>query len=151
MKIILYSATVLVFSMICFACNREKSVEEQMDVKTTVCYIAVAERDTAWLRIDTAGTQFLGVFELNNSKQKRRHVGPVKGVVRGDTLKGHFDFKVNGVDKWYRNPIAFLKRDGKLIMGVVATNMVWGSAYFDEKVPIDFARGKFVFDEGICK
>jgi len=137
--------------MICFACNREKSVEEQMDVKTTVCYIAVAGEDTAWLKIDTAGAQFLGVFELNNSKQKRRHIGQVKGVLRRDTLKGHFDFKVNKVDKWYRNPIAFLKKDGKLMMGVGATNMVWGSAYFDEKVPIDFDKGKFVFDEGVCK
>ncbi len=151
MKIRVCSALVLVFSIVCFACNREKGVEEQMDVKTTVCYIAVADKDTAWLKIDTAGTEFLGVFQLNNTKQKRRHIGQVKGVLRGDTLKGHFDFKVNDVDKWYRNPIAFLKSDGKLIMGVGATSMVWGSPYFDEKVPIDFSRGKFVFEEGLCK
>jgi hypothetical protein len=138
-------------AILLLGCRRDQTIEEQMDAKTTACYVAISEKDTAWLRIDTAGTQFLGVFELNNVKLKRRHIGQIKGTLSGDTLKGHFDFKVNNMEKWYRNPIAFLRRDHKLIMGVGETTMVWGSPFFNEKKGIDFEKGKFIFEEANCK
>lgn len=131
-------------------CRNEKTIEEQMDRKYTVCYRAISKSDTAWLTIDTSKKQFIGYFKVNYVDQKKIYNGQVKGIIHGDTLKGHFDFKVNQVDKWYRNPVAFLKTNANLTMGVGKTVMVWGSAYFDEKVPIDYEKGRFVFELGDC-
>lgn len=136
--------------LVVVSCKQQEDIKDQMQAKHTVCYRAIDGADTAWLKIDTAANHMIGFFEFNYANQKR-YAGQVKGTLKGDTLKGHYDFKVNKVDKWYRNPVAFLKRDGKLIMGVGNFNMVWGSAFFDEKVPIDFDKGKFVFERVGCR
>jgi hypothetical protein len=65
----------------------------------------------------------------------------------GDTLKGHYDFKINNAEKWNRNPVAFLKKDGQLIMGVGQFMLVMGSAHFDNRAPIDYDKGRFIFVE----
>jgi hypothetical protein len=132
------------------SCNNDPSIEEQMDKKYTACYIAVSDKDTAWLTLDTSKYEPIGLLEFNYSAQKRRYLGQFKGTKHGDTIKGHFDFRVNKVDKWYRNPVALLKRDGKLVMGVGEFVTIWGMPEFDLKVPIDFEKGRFVFEEGEC-
>ncbi len=71
--------------------------------------------------------------------------------MRGDTLKGYYDFKINKGKEAFRNPMAFLKKDNKLIMGIGQFMMVMGSAHFDDKVPIDYAGSRFVFGEVECK
>ena len=135
-----------------FSCRREIPIEEQMQPKTTICYKAIDGTDTIWLSIDTLRVpQLIGTFEMNYAKQKRRMYGQFKGLLKGDTIKGHYDFKVNKVDKWYRNPVAFLKRNNKLNMGVGEMVMQWGSPFFDEKTPIDYEKGRFVFTEIACK
>ncbi len=133
-----------------YSCQEKKQVKEQMESKTTICYRAIDGQDTAWLRIDTASSQVIGLLTFNYAKG-RDYDGEFKGKFYGDTLKGHFDFKVNQVDKWYRNPVAFLKRNGQLTMGVGNFNMVWGSSIFDPKVPIDYDRGRFVFEGSDCQ
>lgn len=138
-------------SLIFLGCGSEPSIEEQMDPKTTACYAAIGGSDTAWLRIDTSHAQVLGLFEINYPKKKQRYLGQFKGVKRGDTIKGHWDFKVNNIDKWHRNPVSFLKRNDNLLMGVGKIIMVWGSGHFDEKVPVDYDKGKFVFELATCK
>lgn len=152
-KPILMRATYYI--LICFlflnaGCRNEKTIDEQMDKKFTVCYRAISKNDTAWLTIDTSKKQFVGYFKVNCVDQKKIYDGQVKGFIHGDTLNGHFDFKVNKVDKWYRNPVAFLKTNANLTMGVGKTIMLWGSAYFDEKVPINYEKGRFVFEQGDC-
>ena len=132
------------------SCRQEKDIKELMKEKTTVCFTATADKDSAWLKIDTSSMQIIGLLNFSYPSEKRRYEGQFKGQLYGDTLKGHFDFRVNKVDKWYRNPVSFLKKDGKLIMGVGNFNMVWGSAFFDAKVPIDYERGKFVFEVVRC-
>lgn len=129
------------------ACNRTpKTVQEQMTAQHTVYYQAIDGKDTAWLTIDTAHRQMIGLLKFSYANQDK-YDGEVKGVISGDTLKGHFNFKVNGIDKWYRNPVAFLKRDQKLVMGVGKFTLIWGSAYFDAAVPIDYDKGRFIFEE----
>jgi hypothetical protein len=132
------------------SCRRELSIEEQMEKKTTACYIAVAGKDTAWLTLDTAKYAPVGILEFNYAEQKKRYLGQFKGTKHGDTIRGHFDFKINKVDKWYRNPVAFLKSENKLIMGLGSFVTIWGSPQFDANVPIDYEKGKFVFEEGEC-
>lgn len=150
MKAVGITFTILTL-IILAGCRRTKTIAEQMDQQSTVCYRAISGGDTAWLSIDTSKKQMIGFFRVNYVKQKRIYDGQIKGQIHGDTLKGHFDFKVNEVDKWYRNPVAFLKRDGRLTMGVGEITMIWGSAYFDEKKKIDYGKGRFVFEEGECE
>ncbi|MFI5452584.1 hypothetical protein ACHMWN_10540 [Pedobacter sp. UC225_61] len=139
---------VVVFSIL-IGCRQEQTMEEQMDTKHTVCYMAISQSDTAWLKIDTSGKQIKGLLNFSYANAKKFE-GQFKGTINGDTLKGHYDFKVNKVDKWYRNPVAFLKRDNKLTMGLGEISMVWGSAFFDDKVPIDYQKGRFVFEQTNC-
>lgn len=132
------------------SCSFFNNEEEVLDKSKLVCYIAIDKGDTAWLSIDTSHKKINGLFTMSYGG-KKKYDGQVKGWILGDTLKAHFDFKVNKVDKWYRNPVAFLRKDNKLLMGVGETVLIWGSGHFDEKVPIDFDRGRFVFEPITCK
>ncbi len=142
---------ILLFLVIFNSCRNEKSIEEQMSNKTTCCYRAISNGDTAYLSIDTASSQIIGLIDFNYVADKKKYKGQFRGVMNQDTLKGHYDFQLNNLGKWYRNPVAFLKQDGKFIMGVGKFSMVWGSAYFDEKIPVDYAKGRFVFERGECE
>ncbi|RZL45216.1 MAG: hypothetical protein EOP00_17925 [Pedobacter sp.] len=136
--------------MMLSSCNFFGAEEEPLDKSKLICYMAIDKGDTAWLNIDTTGRRVNGLFAMSYGGVKR-YDGQIKGTINGDTLKTHYDFKVNKVDKWYRNPVAFLKKENKLIMGVGEIVMVWGSGFFDEKVPIDYDKGRFVFEKVSCK
>lgn len=121
-----------------------------MDPRYTACYRAIFETDTAYLTVDTSKKQMIGYLKIIYGKQHKVYDGQVKGTIKGDTLQGHFDFRENKVSKWYRNPVAFLRKNRNLTMGVGQTVMRWGSPFFDEKVPIDYESGRFVFELGEC-
>jgi hypothetical protein len=142
--------SLLTLTTLFYSCRQEKSINEQMEAKTTICYQSISEKDTAWLKIDTSKRDIIGFLSFKYASNKN-YDGQFKGKMYGDTLKGHFDFTVNKVDKWYRNPVAFLKRDGKLTMGVGDFNMVWGSPIFDPKTIINYNKGRFVFEMEDCK
>ena len=131
------------------SCTQQKEFKDQMDDKKTICYMAIDKTDTAWLKVDTSKKQVLGELEFNYHNEKH-FVGTIKGVVKGDTLKGHYVFKVNNVDKWYRNPIALLKKENTLTMGVGDIRVMWGAVYFNQNVPIDYDKGRFVFEQAAC-
>ena len=145
-----YLLLFVVASVSMASCSFFNNEEEILDKSKLVCYIAIDKGDTAWLSIDTSKKKINGLFTMSYGGIKK-YDGQVKGRILGDTLKAHFDFKVNKVDKWYRNPVAFLRKDNKLLMGVGETVLIWGSGHFDEKVPIDFEKGRFVFDLTTCK
>lgn len=145
----LYILLSILSSVLLTNCKQQKDIKDQMDQKTTICYTAIDQTDTAWLKIDTAGHEILGVLDFNYAN-KKHYKGQIKASLKGDTLKGHYDFKVNNIDKWYRNPVAFLKKDTTLIMGVGDVTMIWGSPFFDQKTPIDYNKGRFVFKQTGC-
>lgn len=124
--------------------------DEPLDPSKFNCYIAINKGDTAWLDIDTTDQKIKGLLTMSYGGKKRYH-GEIKGTIKNDTLNAHYDFKVNKVDKWYRNPVSFLRKDNKLIMGVGDIVMVWGSGVFKEGVPVDYDKGRFVFERTVCK
>lgn len=146
----LFSSAVLVTILI-FACQQKKPKEKVMDKTKTICYQSISENDTAWLSIDTSQKLINGLLSFHYVNKKEKYEGQFKGEMYGDTLKGHYDFKINKADRWNRNPVAFLKRDGKLTMGVGQFMLIMGSAHFDNRVPIDYDKGRFVFEEVTCK
>jgi len=139
--------SVSVLSIFIFSCQQEKPQEKVQDQKITNWYRAVSGRDSAWLSIDTTNKIINGQLTFNYPDKKERYEGKFKGEMYGDTLKGHYDFKINNAEKWNRNPVAFLKKDCKLIMGVGQFMLVMGSGHFDDRVPIDYDKGRFIFGE----
>ena len=121
-----------------------------MDQKHTGCYIAIDKADTAWLKIDTTAKHILGEMKFSYAN-KNHYEGPVKAVMKGDTLRGNFSFMLNNVNKWYKNPIALLKKDDTFTMGIGEIMTLWGSGYFDKNVPIDYEKGRFIFEKVGCK
>lgn len=132
------------------SCNREQPKQEVIE-KKMVCYQSISAGDTAWLSIDTAQRVIIGTLTINYVTKMEIYDGKFTGKMNGDTLKGHFDFKINKADPSFRNPLAFLKRENKLTMGVGQFMTVMGTAQFDDRVPIDYEKGRFVFEEAECK
>ncbi|TKC08405.1 hypothetical protein FA048_14725 [Pedobacter polaris] len=146
-RLFLCSITLAIFLL--SNCTQQKAVKHQMDAKHTICYTATDQRDTAWLKIDTANQHILG--ELTFTYQNGNHYeGLVKAVMKGDTLKGYYSFRLNKVDKWYKNPIALLKKENTLTMGIGEMMTLWGSGFFDKSVPIDYEKARFVFEQTGC-
>ncbi|RZK54105.1 MAG: hypothetical protein EOO87_11285 [Pedobacter sp.] len=139
----------LLTTIVISSCGYFRTQEEPLNESKLVCFLAIDGKDSAWLSIDTSHKLINGYFKMSYGGTKVMD-GQVKGEIKGDTLKAHYDFKVNKVDKWYRNPVAFLQQDGKLIMGVGEINMIWGSPFFNDKVAIDYDKGRFVFERITC-
>ena len=133
-------------SIAIFGCNREQPSKKPVVEKKMACYKSISGNDTAWLSIDTARTEITGTLKVNYATKMEIFHGKFNGKMYGDTLKGYFDFKINKGKEPFRNPLAFLKRDNKLIMGVGQFMMVMGTAHFDDKVPIDYESARFVFE-----
>ena len=144
-----FSASFLI-TLLLFSCQQEKPKEKVMDEKKTICYQSISGNDTAWLSIDTSKKIINGLLTFNYVDKKEKYEGQFKGEMYGDTLRGHYDFKINKLERWNRNPVAFLKKDGKLTMGVGQFMLIMGSAHFDNRVPIDYEKGRFTFEEVPC-
>lgn len=137
-------------SFLMVSCTQQKDIKDQMDPRHTICYTAIDGTDTAWLSLDTSARHLvLGQLRFNYNNDKH-YQGQFKGALKGDTLKGHYDFKLNKIDKWYRNPVAFLKTEGGFVMGVGDIRLIWGSPFFDQDKPIDYNKGRFMFKQVDC-
>lgn len=145
----LFIILLLASSFIIFSCNREQSSQQVLE-KKMACYQSVSAGDTAWLSIDTAQKVITGTLRINYVNKMQIYDGKFTGKMFGDTLKGSFNFKINKADPPFRNPVAFLKKDNNLTMGVGQFMTVMGTAQFDDRVPIDYEKGRFVFEKTQC-
>ena len=141
---------VCALSFFVFSCNREQP-KKMVVAKKMACYRSISFGDTAWLSIDTAQKDITGNLTVNYVNKMEIYDGTFKGRMYGDTLKGHFDFKINNANPAFLNPMAFLKRDNKLTMGIGQFMIVMGVAHFDDRIPINYEKGRFVFEEVNCK
>ena len=139
----------LLFMIFIISCKQPTQLRTKMDEKHTDCYMAIDKADTAWLKIDTSETNILGEMKFSYAN-KNYYEGPVKAIMKGDTLRGNFSFTLNDIDKWHKNPIALLKKDNTFTMGIGEIMTLWGSGYFDKNVPIDYDKGRFVFEQVGC-
>lgn len=142
-------ATLIMLTL--YSCKEQKTAKKKMDEKAIICYVAADNLDTAWLRIDTTDKKYiLGelIFIYGN---KNYYEGLIKAEMNGDTLKGNYSFKLNNVDKWYKNPIALLRNKQTIKMGIGEIYTLWGSGFFLKTVPIDYEKGRFVFKQTGCE
>ncbi len=145
-------ATGLLFS--CGQSKHEKS-EDQAAADTLThqqCYKAVYEKDSADLTVETLASGKVKGKLVVNYQINPKNTGVIDGAFKGDTLYVDYSFKT-GKDtvSVYTNPLVFLKKDGKLIMGVGQIETSLGRSYFVKGKPINFERGKFVFEPTDCK
>jgi len=132
--------TGIIFTMA--ACNNSSSVVNE----TKSLYKAVYKKDTANLMIVLNDKDFYGQFEINYNGLYKDS-GDVNGIVKGDTLKGTYHFQRYGIEKWHRIPIALLKKEDKLIMGVGTMEIFMNMTFFKKTVPIDYQKTKFTFEK----
>lgn len=138
------------------ACNQsEKKADaaaKKDSILNTACYQAGFEKDSANLTVNTLSSGKVTGTLVVNYGSKPKNDGVINGKFNGDTLLVDYQFKT-GKDsvRVYTNPLAFLKKDGKLIMGVGQIETTLGRSYFVKGKPINYEVGKFIFQEAACK
>lgn len=110
----------------------------------SVKYRATRGADTAFAELKVSEIDFRGILVITYSGGITDS-GDVKGIAKGDTLIGDYSFQHYGLQQWHRKPIAFLKKNNKLIMGTGQTKMTFGVMHFDPNVVIDYANNPLVF------
>lgn len=151
----------LIASFFLFSCNQNGGKNStQTDSLSAVtdtaankeCFMAVDSKDTANLVLNTLSSGKVTGHLTINYLDKGKNDGDLDGVYKGDTLFVDYTFKIGTTNKTiYKNPLAFLKKDGRLILGVgqIETNL--GRSYFVKGKPISFDKGRFNFDPADCK
>jgi hypothetical protein len=115
----------------------------------TSCYIAIDGKDTARMVLNSFDQGVKGKL-LISYHDKDKNEGDYKGYFKGDTLLVDYGFRVGSKKTWYKNPLAFLKKGDKLLMGIGDMQNRWGRTYFVRGRPIDFTGGRFVFQKSAC-
>lgn len=154
-------------SLFLFSCNQgtNKNSKKSADSLANVinysdqCYVAIYETDTATLRVKTdadgkvTGDLYIAFGELKpNALEKVLNNGQIAGSFRGDTLFVDYSYTSGSINKnVFKNPLAFLKKGDKLILGVGDVETYVGKSYFVTDKPIDFEIARFQFEPVECK
>ncbi len=138
------------FFLLLMAACQSKPEAKKVDLNSSVCFQAIDGKDTAYMELDTLKYYDIKGKMRFHYSDTSNYVGEFKGEMKGDTLRGFFEFQLNGGEYWHRNPVAFLKKQGNLVMGEGKFVLIWGSGYFDPAVPIDYSRAKFIFKPISC-
>lgn len=155
-----------ILSWICFlfvcigfgSCKQdpEKKAEKEAKLKpdvvvSTACYMALYENDTINLKINTLESgEVSGDMVMKIDKMPNK-IGEIFGDFHGDTLLVSYTFIDAGNDKvTYKNPLAFLKKEGQLILGNGKMETTMGATYFVKGEPIDFENVKYKFSTVDC-
>lgn len=137
-------------STILYSCRQDNGKNPEKPIATT-CYMAVDGKDTARMELQSFSKgRVSGDLVVNYYKKDNNH-GEFEGAFKGDTLFVIYTFKIGKNSVGYKNPLAFLKKDGKLVMGIGKMEGVLGRIYFRKDVPIDFAQGRFTYAPAACK
>ena len=138
-----------------FACNQsEKKADsaKKDSVMSETCYASSFEKDSAAMILKTMASGKITGSLLVKYANKPQNKGEINGKFHGDTLLVDYRFNTGSdTTKAYTNPLAFLKKDGKLVMGVAQIETTLGRSYFVKGKPINYDAGKFTFIEVPCK
>ena len=131
--------------------NHSDELKKTVDSSLMECYQAIDGVDTGSLKllVDDKG-KVTGPLTINYL-DKGDSNGEIVGNFSGDTLFAHYTFKIGSNKTTYKNPLAFLKKDGKLILGVGQIETFLGASRFVKGKPISFERGRFTFVKIDCK
>ena len=132
--------------------SKEAGAAKTDTVGTKECYVALDSNDKATLKLRTLADGKVTGNLLIAYHEKGKNDGTLEGKFSGDTLFVDYTFKIGTENPTvYKNPLAFLKKDGQLIMGVGVIETYLGRSYFAKDKPIRFDRSKFIFDPAACE
>lgn len=141
-----------------FSCNQgNNSGQSEATVKADSlaikeCFVAIDGKDTADLSFKTLTDGKIAGHLTINYNEKGKNDGEIEGKFHGDTLFVDYTFKIGNENKTiYKNPLALLKKDGKLFLGVGQIQTTLGRSFFVKDKPIDFEKGRFTFAATDCK
>ncbi|RNL55719.1 hypothetical protein [Pedobacter jejuensis] len=151
-KIICLAFAAFPFMYACNSSDRKADIAKADSVLNEKCYAASFEKDSAAMIVKTMASGKVTGSLLIKYGEKPQNNGKIDGKFHGDTLLVDYRFNT-GADttKAFTNPLAFLKKDGKLIMGVAQIETTLGRSYFVKGKPINYEAGKFTFEEVPCK
>lgn len=149
-------AVVIPLAFSCAQGEKKEQIEQQKENVVALdtvkkCYIAIYDGDTALMNLKIMDSiQVTGNLVIKY-KQKAHNNGIVRGKFHGDTLFLDYTFKTGENPIEFSNPLAFLKSDTSLKMGVGHIESAYGRSYFVKDKPISFEQGKFNFAPSDCK
>lgn len=130
------------------ACSSSETKSAATDSLKT-CYIAIDGQDTATLNMRTLNKKVAGELYFKYKNKEDQH-GRIQGRISGDTLLVNF-FLRNGTAKpVYTNPLALLKRNDTLKLGIAEMETQFGRTYFIPGRAIDYDGSRFQFIEVEC-
>ncbi|MES2830354.1 MAG: hypothetical protein V4687_19490 [Bacteroidota bacterium] len=149
----------MLFSLLMLgACNQSSEKKGDttsataLDSANQQCFLAVDGVDSAKLNLITAKDGKITGALLINYLEKGDSDGTILGKFKDDTLFVDYTFRIGTLNKtFYKNPLAFLKKDGILMMGVGQIETFLGKSSFVKDKPISFDRGRFQFSSAPCK
>ncbi|MGY3051904.1 outer membrane murein-binding lipoprotein Lpp [Pedobacter sp. UYEF25] len=127
--------------------NDNQTNEKLID---SACYGASFEEDNAHMVLKNYASGKVGGTLMVNYANNSKNVGTFDGKFEGDTLFLAYQFTSDS-KAVHTNPLAFLKKDGNLVMGVGQIETTLGRSYFVKDKPINFEVGKFIFEPLPCK
>lgn len=132
--------------------NTENKKETAKVIGKQECYVSVDGTDTAYLKLNITEDKNVDGDLVIKYTGKENNIGKITGKFNGDTLFVDYTFTLGETDKpIYKNPLALLKKDNQMILGVGQIETTLGRSYFVKGIPINFERGKFTFDLDTCK
>jgi hypothetical protein len=150
-------------SVFLFGCNRgTKNTAPQPDSYKLIkspeqCFIAVYQKDSAFLKFKTMpnhkiqGRLVIKYAELEpDALQKEFYHGEITGKFSRDTLFADYIFADGKNGTLYRNPIALLRKNNKLVLGSGAIENYLGKSWFINHKAINFNKSRFQFVPAKC-
>ncbi|GAB1462792.1 hypothetical protein [Pedobacter sp.] len=137
-----------------FSCGqRENKQATNNEVLDTVkqCYTSSFEGDSATLNLLIIDSNKVEGKLVINYAEKPKNDGIVRGEFKGDTLFVDYSFKIGEGTTEFSNPLALLKQNNDLKLGVGQIETLFGRSYFVKNKPISFEKGKFNFVRTECK
>lgn len=134
--------------------NSEQKTKASLVDRTATkeCYAAIDGKDTAFLDLRISENGNINGDLVINYAEKASNTGTVAGKFNNDTLFVDYTFhQGTSKDQVYKNPLAFLKKDNKLALGVGVIETSMGRSYFAKDKPINFEEIKFIFETSPCK
>lgn len=142
----------LLFIIVLYSCNQSSNTAGTATKTTNIdslCYAAALGADSAKMVLKTENGSVTGTLDLNFSEKDDLN-GTIAGNFKGDTLFLDYTYHVGKRTEYFKNPFAFLKKDGKYYQGYGEITTTYGRAHFKDGVPIDFTKG-FTFSAVDCK
>lgn len=152
----LFSPFILLTGILLSGCNQNQQksndadtsiIAESKDALAMECFEATVGKDSASLKINNLDGKISGLLNFNFFEKDDSN-GEIKGEFKGDTLFVDYIFKAEG--RISKNPLVFLKKDGKLVQGYGEIKTYLGKTYFTDHAALKFEDG-FTFEPVECK